>query len=343
MSGAARVWLLTGRRRGDAAQARALAEDLGLPWRELRLDHGPLRELPNALLGASLASLRARPEELVPPWPDLVIGVGRRTVPAARWIRWRSGHRTRLVQIGRPRAPLHWFDLVLSTPQYGLPDAPNVVRLALPWQAPLSVPASAGPGAHVLAVLGGDSWSVRLGDAETKALAGAARTRAETLGLPVGAIASPRTPATLAALLRGLLRRGDRFHDFATGEGNPYRDLLSAAAEVVVTGDSASGLAEAAWTGRPVAVVPVRERAWLRALDRMGGSAARGWRRHGGNLGLGAPPPRVKSLHESLVARGLAHTEGGLLHVPPCRPILEADRRIALDRIRDLIFDLAAH
>ena len=39
---------------------------------------------------------------LQPPWPDLVIGIGRRTVPVARWIQEQSGGRTNLVRLGHP-------------------------------------------------------------------------------------------------------------------------------------------------------------------------------------------------------------------------------------------------
>lgn len=336
MTGAPRVWVLTGARRGDAAQARALAADLGRPWREIPLGHGPLREIPNTLLGASLVSLRSRPAALAPPWPDLVIGVGRRGVPAARWIRARSGGRTRLVWIGRPRAPLGRFDLVLSTPQYGLPEASNLIPLTLPWQAPLAAPPSAGEGAHVLAVLGGDGWAVRLGPGQVDALAAEARARAEALGLPMAAVTSPRTPPALVARLRRATGPGDRFHAFGMEGPNPYHDWLDAAAEVVVTGDSASALSEAAWTGRPVAVIPAADRPWLRALGALGGGAARRWRREGGNLGLAAPPPDMAALLAALVERGLARREGGVLRLAPCREALEAERRVALARIAAL-------
>ena len=147
--GAARVWALRSGRRGDDAQVEALAgdaaRDLGCGWRGIDLRHGPLRELPNAWLGPSLASLRPaarRDAGFAPPWPDLVIAAGRRHVPAARWMRARSGGRTRLVQLGRPRAPLDAFDLVAATPQYGLPEASNVAQIALPYGR---APSTAGP------------------------------------------------------------------------------------------------------------------------------------------------------------------------------------------------------
>ena len=50
----------------------------------------------------------------------------------ARWIRRQSGGRTRLVLLGRPWAPVESFDLVVTTPQYELPEAANVLHNLLP-------------------------------------------------------------------------------------------------------------------------------------------------------------------------------------------------------------------
>jgi len=331
-----RVWALIGPRRGDAAQVRALVADLGLPAREIRVETNALREVPNALLGATRALLRDPQAGLVPPWPELVVGIGRRTVPLARWIRARSGGRTRLIHLGRPRAPLGAFDTVLSTAQYALPPAPGVVMLALPWQAPLSEPPASGPARHVVAVLGGDSWSVRLTGATVDALVARARAAARARGLPLVATTAPRTPPALAARLAAALGPDERLYDWAAAEGrdNPYRADLAGAGEIVTTGDSASVLADAAWTGRPVTVIPAPERAWLGALARFGGAPARLWRRRGGNLGLGAPPPDLGALLDGLAARGLARFEpDGACRIAPCRPALEAERRAVLARL----------
>ncbi len=92
------VWVLQTARTGDSAQARALADAVG--WRsELKtLQFNQLFHVPNRLLGASLISLTsAAKASLQPPWPDLVIGVARRTVPIARWIREQTNGRTKLV------------------------------------------------------------------------------------------------------------------------------------------------------------------------------------------------------------------------------------------------------
>ena len=96
-----------------------------------------MHNLPNWVLGASLASLVPEAQrQFVPPWPDLVVAAGKRTVPITLWIKAASGGRTKLIQIGRPRAALAHFDLVISTPQYGLPKEPNVIELVLPFTSP---------------------------------------------------------------------------------------------------------------------------------------------------------------------------------------------------------------
>ena len=106
------VWLLLGPRPGDNNQALALGEALGLPFVVKTLDYNWLQRF-SLRLPPTLASLRrSRRAALCPPWPELVIAVGRRSVPVARWIKRRSGGRTRIVRIGHPRQQADLFDLV---------------------------------------------------------------------------------------------------------------------------------------------------------------------------------------------------------------------------------------
>jgi asparagine synthase (glutamine-hydrolysing) len=54
-----RIWALLGPHRGDNNQILALAEALGLPFEEKRLEYNELRRLQPSLLGASFASVKA--------------------------------------------------------------------------------------------------------------------------------------------------------------------------------------------------------------------------------------------------------------------------------------------
>src|SRR5690606_16404986 len=98
------VWLLLGDRLGDNAQLRKLGAMLALPTESKCLRYNRLYHLPNVVKGATLLSVRREARRaLKPPWPDIVISCGRKSVAAARWIKKRSGGRTKLVAIGRPR------------------------------------------------------------------------------------------------------------------------------------------------------------------------------------------------------------------------------------------------
>jgi uncharacterized protein len=335
------VWALLGERHGDNQQVLALAGDLELATRSIAFRTNALCQLPNGVVGAKLMSLRQRPA-LVPPWPDAVIGIGRRSVPFARWIKQRSGGRTRLIHLGRPRAALRHFDLVVTTAQYAIPDAPNVARLTLPWQCSLATPPARGPGAHVLAILGGNSWSISLTRRIVEQLAALVKERAAFLGVPIVATTGPRSPPDLTAHFGRCLGRSVRLYDWrqASGRDNPFRDDLAAAAEIFLTRDSVSALADAAWTNRPVVLVGASERPWLESITRLGGPAARFWRKRCGNLSFAAPPPDINALFEGLVDAGLALPgDDGVLTLAPFRAHLEAERRALLLRIRALLAD----
>src|SRR5262245_5175356 len=134
------VWVLQSVHAGDNAQARALAHLLGVESTLKQLVFTHFWHVPNVFLRGNLASIdRAKSAPWEPSFPDLVIGVGRRTVPVALWIKQQSGGRTKLVQMGRPRAPTAWFDLLITTPQYGLPSAANVLEIPLPLTSEKSI------------------------------------------------------------------------------------------------------------------------------------------------------------------------------------------------------------
>ena len=127
-----RVWLLLGHKAGDNNQVLALAEALAWPWEEKRIVYRPWELLSNRLIGVTLCGIdRGASSPLQAPWPDLVISSGRRNEPVSRWIR-RQAPAARLVHVGRPWAPLDTFDLIVSTPQYLLPDRANVLVNDLP-------------------------------------------------------------------------------------------------------------------------------------------------------------------------------------------------------------------
>ena len=78
---------------------------------------------------------QARSAPLEPPWPDLILTVGRRPSMAALWVKEQARGRAALVVVGRPKRWLDRFDLVIAPPQFQLPRRANVLRLDLPLDA----------------------------------------------------------------------------------------------------------------------------------------------------------------------------------------------------------------
>ena len=264
-------WVLHGPKQGDNTQTLALAEGikdtLGGTFNIRKLTFRNTELLTNLLLRTTLTGVRANASDrLVPPWPDLVITAGRRNEPVARWIKRAAGGAPKLVHIGRPWSNPALFDLIITTRQYFVPPAHNVLLLELPllrnttaalaqaeqrWQ-----PIFASLARPWIAVLvGGDSGPYRF--TATRARAMGAQLRHEVGG--GGSLlvtTSGRTSVEAVAALRQTLPSGGYFFDWHRDqmEDNPYLGFLALADQFVVTAESASMLAEACATNRPVAM-----------------------------------------------------------------------------------------
>ena len=178
-----RLWLLLGDKAGDNAQVLELARASGEPWAVKRLVPKPQWVLGKPRFRPTLDHLDpARSDPLEPPWPELVLTIGRRPSMAALWLAERSGGRTRLVIVGRPKRWPERFALIVAPAQYAVPEAANVVRLELPLLRPDPARLAAAAAAWrerfadlprpVTAVLvGGETKPLRFDAAVARALA----------------------------------------------------------------------------------------------------------------------------------------------------------------------------
>lgn len=276
-----RVWVLSSPRAGERTQLLALAEALGCPYEVKRVVHRPLGAALELLGGEHLLGVdRARSDRLEGPWPDLVLLAHQSNETVARWIRRQSGGRTRLVLLGRPWAPVESFDLVVTTPQYELPEAANVLQNLLPlhgvtadrladaaarWELRLAHL----PRPFVTVLVGGSSGPY-LFDAKAAARLGReASAIARSLGGSVLVSTSARTRSAAVDALFAAIDAPACLHRWSDLDSqNPYFAFLGLADRIIVTADSISMLAEASATGKPVQmfnfggdVLPMRENA----------------------------------------------------------------------------------
>lgn len=275
---APRVWLLIGTRRGDNNQLLALGEALGAPFETRTIFYNWTARLRMKLFPTGVGHITAASRRwLRPPWPDAVIGIGRRTVPVARWIQQQSGGTTNLVRLGHPRADNDLFDLVITTRQYPVPPGKNVVTLPLAMNRfrtpPVLAPEEcawldAWPRPHLLLSLGGSAPMWRLDLAVLRLAVRKLVNRAQAKAGTLIVVGSPRTPKEAWTIV----------HEMTAGCGNTawvehgevrYPVLLNDADEQFVTADSVSMISEAVVTGKPVGLIPVQPDA--RGQRRLGG------------------------------------------------------------------------
>ena len=312
-----RTWCLLGRKAGDNAQVTALADALGWPWEPRHVAARSWELLPHLALGVTLAGIdRGASSPLVPPWPELVLTAGRRNEPVARWIQRQAGGTTRLVHVGRPWAPLDAWDLVVTTPQYFLPEAPNIRHNTLPLcDLRAEALAAAGealapqlaslPRPWIAVLVGGDSGKYVYTAAKGRRLGALAERLAGGNGGSLLVTGSPRTPAAALDALSGELTVPRLVHRWGEG-GNPYRGLLALADAFIVSGESMSMLAEAQTRGRPLYIFDPGDGAtpWWRL--------SHGWRYKplSHRLAMRFGPRRMRReigrIQEALVASGAA-------------------------------------
>lgn len=359
---ASRIWLIVGDRLGDNAQAENLMAGLELPFerRYVRVVDPWVKGKPKVIPSLHHLDLDAS-DELAPPWPDVIVTVGRRLSMVAQWVREQSGGRTRIVLVGKPSGPTAPYSLIVTSSEVQMPPASNVLRISLPllrvdedrvrraaddWRERFA----ALPRPLVGILIGGPTNPFVFNRGVTRRLLKIARQVVERGGTPYFTT-SPRTPPEATAALQRDLPAGAQFFEWRRGAAdNPYHALLGLADEFVVTGESISMLVEVAKLGRPLAIFPLpfglwgkvdqyRRRAarWLYALpDGTGLDSVRGALRAVGQALHLLPRTRdFTAVHRLLIDRGLAVPAGGV--IPPPRGQVPNDMPGVVSRVRALL------
>jgi mitochondrial fission protein ELM1 len=265
-------WVLTDGSVGMDNQGLAVAEAVGLP---VLVKHakrsGPWRFLPTALQlkvppGLLLRDLTPESDDLTPPWPKLLISVGRQSVALALAIRVLAGGRTFALHIQNPTVPSRLFDLVAAPAHDGMDEAVALHTLGAPHRVTAArLAAEAGlyakpveslPHPRVAVLLGGNSRAFRFDEETARHMGESLKALMAKTGGALLVTPSRRTPpAALAALKTALGPTPMLFWDGT--EPNPYFSFLALADTIIATADSVNMVTEAAGTGKPVYVYPL--------------------------------------------------------------------------------------
>lgn len=257
-------WTLTEGHVGMEMQTRALAGALGLDAVVKRAPApATLGWLPAALWPAPLMIANARGAHLAPPWPDVLITCGRRSVPLALAIK-RRHPATYCIHIQNPRVALSRFDAVVVPAHDGV-AGDNVVTClgSVHGLTPERLAAEAAamgerfvalPRPLVTVLVGGANRAYGIGTREISKLADELVALAHRQGCGLAVVPSRRTGAENIALLRDRLS-GTGAYVWDGVEANPYLALIGLADALIVTCDSVNMVCEAAASEKPVYVM----------------------------------------------------------------------------------------
>ncbi len=258
-----RAWVITNGNRGSDALAEGLLEALGVTAE--RLDHvrlsGPYGWMaPNGPL--PFGHVGKRGKVFSPPWPDLIISVGRTAAPYALAIRKKAQGRTFALSLLNPKTKPEKWDLIW-TPAHDQLEGANIVstltsphrltpqKLAAAAQA-LYHEIAAMPRPWITVLVGGPNGKYRFSPRLARELC----SQLDTLA-PGGSFlitTSRRTPDSVAWTIKQWMgAKPARL--WMGGVDNPYLGFLGLADAIVVTADSVNMAGEAASTGKPVYVL----------------------------------------------------------------------------------------
>jgi mitochondrial fission protein ELM1 len=289
------AWGITDGSAGMAAQARALAQALGVPIQMKKITLKPaFAWLPNMVL----ARLRAwiypcmldsqKSDGLSAPWPELIISCGRKAAAVAMGMKAAGNTdgqpRTAFITIQDPQCSARNFDAVIAMAHDRI-RGNNVLisRYALHSITPQTLAAAREQFAPVFAryaaprvavLLGGSTNKYRL-DAGAMEQLMAHLEHIKTASGSLLITPSRRTGEANIALLhewihrhspeRGVAANQDQTPQHVRGDSNvyfydgksenPYMGLLALADFVVVTNDSVNMMSEALASGKPVYIL----------------------------------------------------------------------------------------
>ncbi len=259
-------WIITEGMIGTQNQCVGVAEALGVEAKIIQISiHQPWRSL-SPWLGHEKGFI-FKPA-LTPPWPDLLIAAGRKSIAASRFIKKQSKGKTYTVQLQDPKISPEHFDLV-AVPFHdkcrgenvlvtnGAPNRITEEKLeeARDQFAELLGAFSALPRAAVL--IGGNSKTHKITPEIMRKLA----KQLYDLEANLMITTSRRTGEANIKILKEVL--ADRPENNGTtyiwdNEGeNPYFGMLAWADHIIVTADSVSMVSDAGTAGKPVRLIPL--------------------------------------------------------------------------------------
>lgn len=265
------AWILTDGKIGDRVQCQGIVDQLIHSGQNaLRVEEKTISpsKAAEVLLLLGLLPPHHRPAHktspIAPPYPDLIIASGRRTVPYLKTIKKASNMRTFTVFLKDPRTKTSGLDLIWVPWHDKLRGENVLVTLTAPHtittetlkklqNIPLPGPMQNMPAPRIGLIIGDPLSRTRSQSAAITTFLKQIDALKEK-GASLNVVSSRRTPnALITALKQHLASTPHWIWDSETShEENPYKSILATSDILAVTADSHNMVGEALATGTPV-------------------------------------------------------------------------------------------
>lgn len=288
-------WVVTDGEPGPENQCLGVADALGVvPVVKRIFLRWPWKTLTPFLGGETEKTFSPLGDKLQPPWPDLVLASGRKSIAAARYIKRMSGGRTFTVYIQNPYISPSQFDLVV-VPMHDRLKGPNViVTNAAPTRITPSTlqeardyfadPFEDLSEPRLAVMIAGQNRAYKMTEEIAHKLVAQLHHLADEHDVSLMIRTAPKTGAEIEQIIDDGLSEDDNAWIWDPETENPQMGFLAWADYILVTADSVSLISEAAATGKPVYMIPLE-----------GGS------------------PRIEQFHKNMMDRGILRTFEGVL------------------------------
>jgi uncharacterized protein len=256
------LWIVTDGKAGDEQPCLGIAEALGV---KAEIRHVKPRRFYTWLMPYGpidpQEAFHKESSPITPPFPDMVIASGRRTVPYLRAIK-RASHKTFTVFLKDPRTRRNGADFIWVPEHDAVRGSHVFVTLTPPHRISADLlaqerndpdPRLAGfTHPRVAVLVGGNSRHHHFSDTDQARFLSQLNRIVDT-GATLMISPSRRTPPSLVEALGKLAAQEGGFCWDGTGD-NPYRALLALSDAIVVTVDSYNMVGEACAAGVPIFV-----------------------------------------------------------------------------------------
>jgi len=262
------IWLLLDDRPGNCSQVLGIGKALGLKNTSKKFNYNKLSKLPNLILQKTIKHININDrKQFKPPWPQLIIGCGRKSAPIGRWIKKESNNYSKYIQVMWPAFPYRDLDLIF-TPIHdninnkknviNIQTSPNIIDKKLLSESKVKWKTRFNKLSHprITVIIGGDTKFHKLTATHIKELFIEIKEIINDKGSLL-ITTSRRTSKEAYETIKNEIKKlkiQSVFWDPKHKKPNPYYGYLSYADIVVVTGDSVSICSEVCATGKPLLI-----------------------------------------------------------------------------------------